>query len=127
MNIQLKNRVYSSVLIGLAATCAGMTQATAANLDPGVNSVRVSYADLNLSTDAGISALYGRLQAAAKTVCGPAPRITETLQFLDWSQCRRTALTNAIEKLDHPALSELHRQKTGFFSPSLVASNGAKR
>jgi len=37
-----------------------------------MNSVRVSYADLNLATDFGKDRLQSRIAVAAETVCGPA-------------------------------------------------------
>jgi UrcA family protein len=36
------------------------------------DSVRVSYADLNLASDSGQTALQGRIAFAAEVVCGPA-------------------------------------------------------
>jgi UrcA family protein len=125
MNNHLKNRLCSSLLVSLAAACGTVAPAFTAHADTEVRSVRVNYADLNLTNDAGITALYARLRNAAGTVCGSVD-IGNLRQFADWSQCRNGALTSAIEKVNHPALSDLHRQKTGYISSSMVASSGAK-
>jgi len=41
------------------------------------NSVRVSYADLNLTSDFGRNSLQNRIAFAAETVCGPADLLRE--------------------------------------------------
>jgi UrcA family protein len=113
------------LIIDIAAACGTVAPALTAHADTTVQSVRVSYADLNLANEAGIAALYGRLRNAAGTVCGSVS-ISNLREFADWSQFRKGALTSAIEKVNHPALTDLHRQKTGYISPTLVASSGAK-
>nr|NUR37290.1 UrcA family protein [Sphingomonas sp.] len=57
-------------LAALAAAGALLTPTISQAAD--TDSVRVSYADLNLASDSGQSALQGRIAVAAETVCGPA-------------------------------------------------------
>jgi UrcA family protein len=56
------------------------------------NSVRVSYADLNLASDAGAHALQGRIAFAARTVC-------------EIEDSREIALANATNECRSDAVS----------------------
>jgi UrcA family protein len=126
MNTNLKTRCFSSLLIGLVATFSVGAAIAGVGSEDAVRSIGVSFADLNLTTDQGIAALYGRLQAAASSVCGPQPSAREIMQSTDWANCRRGAIDRAIAKVDHPALTALYHQKTGRMSPILVASTGPR-
>jgi UrcA family protein len=79
---------------------------------PGVveASLSVSLADLNLSNDAGVEALYRRLQRAARQVCGPQNlRDSGSLQALKSNrQCANTSLDRAVAEIGEEALARLH-------------------
>jgi UrcA family protein len=71
-------------------------------------SIRVAYADLDLTTDRGITELYARVRVAARQVCGyPA---TGTRVDPRYAACVRVAVDRAIAQLGVPALAELHRE-----------------
>ncbi len=78
--------------------------------DEGEPVVRVSYADLNLSSQAGLVALYKRLQGASKAVCGRLSlREAGSLEQLRFNkQCYRDALTKAVAKFNNAKLDEIH-------------------
>lgn len=59
---------FAALLLGATFVGAATAPANAATVD-GANSVRVSYGDLNLSTDAGRAAFAARVKTAAKAVC----------------------------------------------------------
>lgn len=87
--------VVTFVIIGLGAPSIVMAQAG----NP--REITVSYADLNLDSDAGVKALYGRLQQASRGVCGATSGgITETIERLRIDQCYRETLADAVEKID---------------------------
>jgi UrcA family protein len=87
--------VATFVVIGLGVPSIVMAQAG----NP--REITVSYADLNLDSDAGVKALYGRLQQASRGVCGATSGgITETIERLRIDQCYRETLADAVEKID---------------------------
>ena len=119
-------RSYTSLLAGLIVACGIAAHVGSAHADNMTNSVRVSFADLNLSTSEGVAKLYSRLRTAAGQVCGTEPPINDLLNAMDWSACRQGALTRAITKVGHPALIALHQQKTGVAIRTLVADSGER-
>jgi UrcA family protein len=72
-------------------------------------SVTVSYADLDLSSPAGAKALYGRIQAAAKQVCGHAG--ADVIEQGIWKSCYRSAVGDAVRKVNDPLLTAVHTGK----------------
>lgn len=61
-------------------------------------SIRVSFADLNLTRPEGGVTLLNRIQAAAKTVCGNDSVQLSVRPLV--SNCRRIAVENAVRRLD---------------------------
>ena len=71
---------------------------------------KVSFSDLNVDKEEGVSILYRRLQQASKRVCGVesmknAGGIREISQQ---QRCYRATLDNAVAKVDNPVLTKLH-------------------
>jgi UrcA family protein len=60
----------SPILLATLAAAVGMQPATAHAERPETRSIAVHFADLNLSSESGVRALRGRIQAAARIVCG---------------------------------------------------------
>lgn len=87
--------------VGSAAVAAPVTQA---------REVTVNYADLNLESAAGVEALYARIRAAAKQVCGTA-QLNDFYAQADMRACRETAIANAIAKVDNAALAARHANR----------------
>lgn len=73
---------------------------------PGSRSVTVSFRDLDLSSVEGARTLYGRIQAAAKQVCGyqGADLIEQSI----WKSCYRDAIGVAVGKVNSPLLTAVH-------------------
>jgi UrcA family protein len=97
---------FFSVAFTSIACLLGAAHASA---DPAVTgrSVTVNYRDLNLSTIAGATALYQRLQGAARSVCdGPA---TGVHAYQEWRSCYQAAIADAVAKVNSPLLTALHR------------------
>jgi UrcA family protein len=72
--------------------------------------VKVSYADLDLSSESGLRALYGRLKAASYSICGSQSLIAagSLRQLIENKRCYKNALSNAVAKFDNAGLSEIH-------------------
>jgi len=86
--------------------------------DEPARSIKVSYADLDLSTQAGATTLYNRIRGAARTVCGyEGPGFTDKAI---WRSCFKDAVGNAVAKVNNPRLTALHQGK----SPAVTAMLG---
>lgn len=59
-------------------------------------SVRVSYADLDVASSAGMKTLEKRVTTAAGTVCGRRDTV-DLQQQAQYNKCRRTAISNAMD------------------------------
>jgi UrcA family protein len=86
--------------------------------DEASRSMKVSYSDLDLSTQAGAATLYNRIRGAARQVCG-----YEGVTYTDhssWKRCFNGAVGNAVTKVNSPRLTALHEGK----SPTVTAMLG---
>jgi UrcA family protein len=106
----------ASILTPIAGICA----------DP-VPQVRVTFADVNLSSPQGIATLYTRLQQAAAKVCGHEPQILDLSQHAAWSKCVNTALDGAVVQVDSIGLAALHAKHVGKGSPLLAAGSAPEK
>ena len=68
----------------------------------------VSYADLNIESAAGIKALYGRLQFAARRVCAPFDDGQHRTVNFHFRVCYRNALDSAVAQVNKPILTAMH-------------------
>ena len=77
----------------------------------------VNFADLNLSSQEGIEALYGRIHAAARHVCDqPAGELSAV------GRCVRKAEAEAIDKVNLASLTAFYQKKTGTAPKTITAS-----
>jgi len=93
----------SLVLLGAGVVGLAAGSGAYANDVVSLPSVRVSYADLNLSNDAGVTRLYARLKSAAKQVCELTAMPTQAE-----SGCMTRALNQAVASVGNERLAELH-------------------
>jgi UrcA family protein len=95
--------------IGLAAVlaAASLLTANASAREAIVLQTVVSYTDLDLSRQADAVKLYGRLKAASDQVCGGYEVRNLKMKRLR-DACYHTALSDAVAKVDRPALNALH-------------------
>ena len=76
-------------------------------LEKNVNSVTVSFADLNLSNDSGVETLYQRLKTGARRYCGTVSARQLNL-FRPTKECVKKALAEAVDSIDNEKLNKLH-------------------
>ena len=95
-------------LTGIAATAVllGLGVTPAWSAAPDAHSVTVSFRDLDLSTQAGAKALYGRIQSAARKVCGNPG--ADVIEQSIWRSCYRNAVSDAVGKVNSPLLTAVH-------------------
>ena len=112
-SIRLKQSTAWVALLALASA--------AASANPGdtedVQSESVNYADLNLGTVAGATVLYGRIERAARLVCGPESEMSRHGQ---WKTCLRIAIAAAVAGVNSPLLTAIHDSRWG--GPKLAAT-----
>jgi UrcA family protein len=72
----------------------------------GVRTVAIHYGDLNLQTDAGNAALFGRLRQAAEQVCGPDDARNLSMRSIV-RECKREAIARAVEQVGSVRLAAL--------------------
>jgi UrcA family protein len=104
---------FSLTSLAALAALAGATASSATSPSDQyvTHSVKVSFADLNLGSQAGAMALYERIQRAARKVCTPDTTERGLQRYRDWKACYDTAVTNAVGKVNSPLLSALHSSK----------------
>ena len=67
-------------------------------------SVRVNYHDLNLATEQGTQALYGRIVSAARKVCAPSD-IRVLVEVAAAHACEAQAVAHAVRAVNNPRLA----------------------
>jgi UrcA family protein len=102
------NRLSRIAIAVLASTLAtlnlGLAKASTPAAD--VPSVVVNYDDLNLATEHGTLALYGRITAAAHRVCPEEVRLDARRTALARA-CVSDAIARAVSQVNSPKLAEL--------------------
>jgi UrcA family protein len=100
----------SKLVTSFLATIVFVALGAPAVASVGSESIKVSYADLNLEKEADALSLYRRLKQASKQACDyrglniarSIDRITET------RQCYQSALAAAVEQIDNEMVTKLH-------------------
>ena len=95
----------------LLAVVASPLTAVALEAGPNAEPAKrvVNFADLDLSRDAGVAALYSRITSAAREVCRPLDFWTERTRSFD---CRYEAVARAIADVNSPALTSYYLTKS---------------
>jgi UrcA family protein len=75
--------------------------------DSGAPQVVVRYSDLDLSREAGVRALYARLQRASDEVCGQYRHAAELSRKHLYKACYEDTLSHAVESVDHTAVTAM--------------------
>ena len=102
-----KTRLSTLLLLGIALPAAGMA-ATPSQIDDAA--VKVSYADLNIQSEAGARVLYTRLKKASEEVCGIQTHVIDgsLAATLRARACFRETLEASVENIDSDALTKIH-------------------
>jgi UrcA family protein len=76
-------------------------------------SVKVSYADLDISHAAGARTLYARIKSAAREACGPDPAILDLRDAASHRACYEQAVARAVNRVGSEQLQALHAAQSG--------------
>jgi UrcA family protein len=72
--------------------------------------IAVSYADLDLSREAGARVMLSRLEGASSSVCGGWPDIRRVDKVMAYRACTHKAMDGAVVQLGSPRVSALYGQ-----------------
>ena len=114
-NVKADSRTILGCVAAIWLAC--MLVASNARADEDARSETVKFADLDVSTQAGVEALYRRIHAAAQRVCVQPPGEQAAIWW-----CVRKAESAAIGKLNLPLLTAFYQKKTGSPPPSITAN-----
>ena len=81
--------------------------------------IQVFYGDLDTSSQAGAKVLVGRLNAAAREVCG-ADSQARGLTRLQQRTCQTNAVSRAVARINNPVVTQMLATSTG--KPMIFAS-----
>lgn len=102
------------LLLGIASGLSlGAHAGEAQHPNQVTTSVRVSYADLDLSEAAGAKTLYARIKSAAKEACGPEPAVLDLRDAAGYNACYEQAVAKAVNRVGSEQLNALHAARSG--------------
>ena len=98
-----------SLLLAIGITLPAIELAAAPSQIEGF-SVKVSYADLNIHSEAGAKVLYSRLKRASQKVCdvGSYSQHGSVLEVRKAKACYHETLSTAVGNIDSDALKNVH-------------------
>jgi UrcA family protein len=104
-----RSRFYLAGLAALSlASASPFTQAAPPGLFDAAPSIKVSYADLDLTKAAGADTLYKRIQRAARMVCRDSASPFEIGRGRKFRKCYEAALDTAVSDVSSPLLTARH-------------------
>jgi UrcA family protein len=109
MNSNVKADSGTLLVLSTVMLLASVSIASTAFADDQFRTETVNFADLSVTTPAGVQALYSRIHSAAQRVCAATDRLQQARAFA----CAKKAEVQAIEKLGLPLLTGYYRMKTG--------------
>jgi UrcA family protein len=111
--IGLRGLIATAIFGTLASSFSAVSAA-----DPRSAPITVKFADLNISSPSGALVLYERIRAAAQGACSYFWFKTDA----DEARCVHDAVTNAVTKINQPALSAVYNAKNKTPLPSSLVS-----
>ncbi len=109
--LNLGARLRAAVALTALAACTAIGavgDAHAASADS--PALKVRYSDLNLSTEQGSLALYGRIVAAARQVCA-VDDIRDLQAVVAARTCRARAIAQAVRDVNSPMLASVYAER----------------
>jgi len=105
------NQLIASVI--LAAALGGLTS------DAQADGMKIEFRDLNLSRAEDVAELYTRIETGARRVCMDSLSPWDAQRTKTYKRCYVAAIDEAVNSIDAPRLTALHREKT---QPAIVGS-----
>ncbi|HEY1562839.1 MAG TPA: UrcA family protein [Caulobacteraceae bacterium] len=118
--------MLKSILIAIAgaglaslASAPGSARAQPASNSESV-SVRINFADLNLSSQQGAREMMGRIEGAARIICGESSANNDLAERSREHACVNQTVSDAVRSLDAPTVTALRDSRRG--AETFVAS-----
>ena len=92
----------------LSPVATALAAAPAADALP---QVAVTFADLDLASDAGAALLLRRIEAAARQVCGDPRELQPVARSMRVQQCNAQAIERAVTKVGAPKVTLAYRAR----------------
>jgi UrcA family protein len=112
----VKNMTINSTLAGVALIAvmalAGAATAEPASADPDIVQVRVWIGDLDLHSTAGAVSALGRIEMAARSICGEAPSPVDLTGRAQHRACTEAAIDNGVTTLGAPTVTALRQGRS---------------
>jgi len=99
-------------IVFVSVLTSAISPLSEAAVQPETRSLEVSYADLDLTKEAGAERLYLRIRSAARSVCG-TPGLQQIINVSRIRQCAEDATARAIAQVNSPALTRYYEEKGG--------------
>lgn len=110
--LNLGGRLRAAVAFTALAACTAVGAVGSAQAATGASdapTVKVRYSDLDLSTEQGSLALYGRIVAAAYQVCAADIRDLDAMAAA--RECRAQAIARAVRDVNSPRLASVYAER----------------
>jgi len=103
-------KLHVAVLVALVFSAPVVANAARSSLPAGENGIHVSYSDLNLDSNSGISVLYQRLQNASNVACnaGPYQDKGTVREAVNARACYNEVLARSVVKVGNDKLTAYH-------------------
>ena len=109
--LSLGGRLRTAMAFTVLAACTALGAVGSAHAaTAGSPAITVRYSDLNLSTEQGSLALYGRIVAAAREVC-IVEGISDLTAVVAAKRCREQAIARAVRDVDSPMLAAVYAER----------------
>jgi len=109
MKTHLLNLTQLAVLGLVLTIIPDIASATTSGKAVGDHAIKISYADLDLTSKEGVQVLYQRLRNAAEQVCDQRVGLREVIDVAMFkNECVETALADAVRSIDNELLHSLH-------------------
>jgi UrcA family protein len=109
-----KHALTRTLLLGIASGLSLAAHAGEAQHPNEVTtSVKVSYADLDITDAAGARTLYARIKSAAREACGPEPAVLDLRDAAGYNACYEQAVAKPVNRVGSEQLHALHAAKSG--------------
>jgi UrcA family protein len=109
----IKRILISALIAGLVCAGEAALFAAATSAAELQESVTVRFSDLNLDRPADVARLYHRIRVTAQGICGERDLVLSSWPNPAWERCVNDAVTQAVSRVDRPALSAYHQRQLG--------------
>jgi len=106
MKAQTNFKYFLVLLLGIGLNSPAFAVTMPHNTD--FNSIKITFAELDMSSDEGVATLYQKIKSGARQVCGGRPNLQNPGLTRLYRKCLTSALDTAVKEIDNAKLTSLH-------------------